>query len=99
MRSRGVVRLKNRKELDLLIEQVGLKDKISSFEKGTDTMLFKAFDEDGVEFSGGEQQKIAIARALFRKSPVDTVQRLFDFAFNYSILMRKVNRNYNLFLL
>lgn len=58
------------KELDTLIEQVGLQDKMSALEKGTDTILFKAFDENGVEPSGGEQQKIAIARALFKKSPV-----------------------------
>ncbi|MCD7731355.1 MAG: ABC transporter ATP-binding protein/permease [Oscillospiraceae bacterium] len=57
-------------ELNALIEQVGLADKISSLENGTDTMLFKAFDETGVEPSGGEQQKIAIARALFKRSPV-----------------------------
>lgn len=57
-------------ELDVLIEQVGLREKISSLENGTETMLFKAFDENGIEPSGGEQQKIAIARALFKKSPV-----------------------------
>ncbi len=57
-------------ELDALIEQVGLRDKISSLENGADTMLFKAFDENGIEPSGGEQQKIAIARALFKRSPV-----------------------------
>ncbi|MBO5283816.1 MAG: ABC transporter ATP-binding protein, partial [Lachnospiraceae bacterium] len=53
-----------------LIRQVGLEDKVASLEKGTDTVLFKAFDENGIEPSGGEQQKIAIARALFKKSPV-----------------------------
>lgn len=57
-------------ELSGLIEQVGLKDKIASLEKGVDTILFKAFDENGIEPSGGEQQKMAIARALYKKSPV-----------------------------
>lgn len=57
-------------EFDLLINQVGLKDKLSELEKGCETMIFKAFDENGVELSGGEQQKTAIARALFKKSPV-----------------------------
>lgn len=46
-----------------LTSQIGLNIK-------TDTILFKAFDENGVEPSGGEQQKIAIARALFKKAPV-----------------------------
>ncbi len=58
------------KELEALTEQVGLKDKLSTLEKGTSTVLFKTFDEDGIEPSGGEQQKIAIARALYKKAPV-----------------------------
>ena len=53
-----------------LIHQVGLKDKIDSLEKGAETMLFKSFDENGIEPSGGEQQKLAIARALYKKAPV-----------------------------
>ncbi|MBD5117489.1 MAG: ABC transporter ATP-binding protein [Ruminococcaceae bacterium] len=58
------------KEVDSIIEQVGLKDKMDSLEKGKSTLLYKAFDENGIEPSGGEQQKIAIARALLKKSPV-----------------------------
>ena len=58
------------KELTTLAEQVGLQEKLNTLENGIDTVLFKAFDENGVEPSGGEQQKIAIARALFKKSPV-----------------------------
>lgn len=57
-------------ELNNIIEQVGLSEKIASLEKGTETNLFKAFDENGIEPSGGEQQKIAIARALYKKAPV-----------------------------
>ena len=58
------------KELAALAEQVGLQEKLNTLENGMDTVLFKAFDENGIEPSGGEQQKIAIARALFKKSPV-----------------------------
>lgn len=57
-------------QLNSLIEQVGLSDKINSLEKGIETNIFKAFDEKGIEPSGGEQQKIAIARALYKKAPV-----------------------------
>ena len=57
-------------DMQSLLSQVGLSEKVNSLEKGADTMLFKDFDEEGIEPSGGEQQKIAIARALFKNSPV-----------------------------
>lgn len=56
--------------VDKIIKQVGLGDKVNSLEKGAETMLFKSFDENGIEPSGGEQQKIAIARALYKRAPV-----------------------------
>lgn len=60
----------NDEEINSLLAQVGLGEKAESLENGIDTMLFKAFDENGIEPSGGEQQKIAIARALFKKAPI-----------------------------
>lgn len=39
------------------------------FGTGIDTILYKDFDENGVEISGGEAQKIAIARALYKDAP------------------------------
>lgn len=57
-------------EVDGIIEQVGLKEKLESLENGKNTILYKAFDENGIEPSGGEQQKLAIARALYKKAPV-----------------------------
>ncbi|MBD5531832.1 MAG: ABC transporter ATP-binding protein [Lachnospiraceae bacterium] len=56
--------------LHALFEQVGFSDKLASLENGMDTMLFKSFDKEGIEASGGEQQKLAIARALYKHAPV-----------------------------
>ena len=50
--------------------RAGLKEKIESLPKGIDTALYKIFDEDGIEFSGGQNQKLAIARAIYKNSPI-----------------------------
>ena len=60
----------NAKDLDKMISAVGLDDLMECLEKKADTQIMKIFDESGIEPSGGEQQKIAIARALFKDSPV-----------------------------
>ncbi len=47
----------------------GFGERLAAMPHGLDTMLYKDFLEDGVEVSGGEAQKIAIARALYRNAP------------------------------
>ena len=47
----------------------GFAGRLAAMEKGLDTMLYKNLSEDGVEVSGGEAQKIAIARALYKDAP------------------------------
>lgn len=51
-----------------IIDQVGLVEKINELPNGIDTLLNKAYDEDGVELSGGQAQKLAIARALYKEA-------------------------------
>lgn len=53
-----------------LAERVELTDFLHKNEKGVDTTIYKSFDEEGVEPSGGEKQKLAIARALYKDAPV-----------------------------
>lgn len=51
------------------LEQAGMKEKVQGWEKGIETVIYKQ-DDEGVEISGGEAQKLAIARALYRNAPV-----------------------------
>lgn len=53
-------------KVDKVLKQVGLYDKVQGLEKGVNTMMLKVIDENGTVFSGGESQKLAIARALYK---------------------------------
>ncbi|MDD3123674.1 MAG: ATP-binding cassette domain-containing protein, partial [Candidatus Izemoplasmatales bacterium] len=58
----------NREDVLLCINQAGLGDKIASLDDGIDTYLSKQYHENGIEMSGGEMQKLAIARAFYKNS-------------------------------
>lgn len=51
------------------LNMAGFSDRLNLMPKGLETSLYKDFDEDGMEVSGGEAQKIALARALYKKAP------------------------------
>ncbi|HHU56259.1 MAG TPA: ABC transporter ATP-binding protein [Acholeplasmataceae bacterium] len=55
-------------EVEEIIKKVGLEEKIKELPKKLDTKLNKSFDKDGVELSGGQGQKVAIARALYKNA-------------------------------
>ena len=57
-------------ELAAIVAQVGLAQRIASLPHGLDTAVGRRFDEDGFEPSGGEAQKIVLARALCRDAQV-----------------------------
>ena len=52
------------------VVQSGLEEKLDSLEKGLDTQLLKVIYDDGIDLSGGQKQKLALARALYKNSPV-----------------------------
>ena len=52
------------------VREAGLGDKMDKLEKGIDTELLKVLYDDGVDLSGGEKQKLALARALYKGSDV-----------------------------
>ncbi len=65
----------NRERVKETLEKVGLWKKISSLENGIDQNVLKVLYEDGAILSGGENQKLMIARALYKK---DTSVMIMD---------------------
>ena len=73
------------------IEKSGLKGKVDSLEKGTETSVYKALDADGVEFSGGEGQKLALARAIYKNGEtviLDEPTSALDPVAEYELFMK-----------
>ena len=56
--------------VESVLKEVGLYDKIHKTPLGVNTQLTKTFDNEGIILSGGELQKIAIARALAQNTPI-----------------------------
>lgn len=59
----------DRDRVEKALIDAGFGDRLASMDKGLDTMIYKNLSEDGVDVSGGEAQKIAIARALYKDAP------------------------------
>lgn len=52
------------------LEKAGIKERVEAIDKGLDTILYQRNRQKGIEISGGEAQKIAIARALYKDAPI-----------------------------
>lgn len=48
----------------------GLEEKLNNLPNGLNTQMLKIIYDDGIDMSGGEKQKLALARALYKNSPV-----------------------------
>lgn len=59
----------DRKKILDCLEKAGLGKRLETLEHGMDTYLTKQYTDEGMELSGGELQKVVIARAIFKESP------------------------------
>lgn len=57
-------------KLNKCIKKSGLTDKVSALPNGFETVIYKRLDDNGIEFSGGEGQKLALARAIYKNSGI-----------------------------
>ena len=53
-----------------VLEQSGLKSKIECYDKDVHSNLLKIFDKEGIDLSGGEKQRLAMARAMYKGGQV-----------------------------
>lgn len=52
------------------LEKVDMKEKVLSTKNGIKTSMQKILDDEGIEFSGGETQRIILARALYKDAGI-----------------------------
>ncbi len=58
-----------KEKVEECLREAGFLERYEKLPEGIDTFLYKDFEDKGVEVSGGEAQKIAIARALYKDAP------------------------------
>lgn len=59
----------DRPKVEAVLRQVGLWDKVAASPQGMDSNLLKVIDPEGLMLSGGESQKLLLARALYKDAP------------------------------
>ncbi len=59
----------NREKAEDALRRAGLSKLLEKLPYGLDTPVYTDFDKNGVDISGGEAQKVAIARALYHDTP------------------------------
>lgn len=56
-------------KVEKCLQDAGFGDRLQEMPEGLDTYLYTDYDDSGVQISGGEAQKIALARAIYKDSP------------------------------
>ncbi len=64
----GEVKAEDRVRVEEVLFKSAFGTKLKSLTKGIDTVITREFDDEGINLSGGEQQKVAIARAFYKDS-------------------------------
>lgn len=60
----------DKNKVEVCLKKVGFWQRVQELPKGTETVLGKGIYEDSVELSGGELQKLLLARALYKDAPI-----------------------------
>lgn len=61
---------KNIDKIRNALTQTNMLEKVDGLCKKENTQLYRIFDENGVEFSGGEMQRLSISRTIYKDSPI-----------------------------
>ena len=59
-----------KENINKALKRSGFSERLNALENGLETSVTTEFDEEGVNFSGGESQKVAIARAFFKDADI-----------------------------
>lgn len=68
--SMQTAKIQNRDKIAEYLRDADLEDKIKELPLGIDTYLYKNLNDSGIDLSGGQKQKLMLARALYKAAPV-----------------------------